>query len=255
MSSVFRIIVFVALLFLISCNSDGDARTKGVNERVVPINVDSLKPSTVAIINSIDPDLMNSSLEKLRDTLDYILFDGLSLDQKLDIYKVYANDDFKIDAPISESLYYDILNPIDGMKGVVHRGLECTEAIQNLFTEHRDTFSDPDKFFIYSSYARYKNNSLIISPNGEDSTLGNLLIDELKRFHKTEYDSLMSENSIQSEQDLLNKYFVDKWTVVKAIGYRNKLIIDSMYLGRNGEPIRTKFDVGAVCPPICPKLR
>lgn len=250
----------LAMLSCVSCNSEEQKETKknGKNDRVTLIGSDTLPTNAIEILNTIDPNLATYSARKVEEVLDSTLFGDLSLMDKIEIYRSLVGEGESINnitAPISKSLHTRLVNPIDGMKGVIHRWSEVAESIDTLILDHGSKFVNVDDFFVYSEYARINSNELTIVPGQEVPELRKKLLKELSSNHNLRFEELMRHPRIQNEQDFLDSFFVDKWTIVNSIGYGDSLIVDSMYSSRNAIPIRTLYDVGAVCPPICPKVR
>lgn len=211
--------------------------------------IDSIPSNVSLVLDKINPNFKNYSRDKISEIFDSLLLYNLNNIEKANLY----NELLKVDENISQSLYTRLLNPIDGMKGTLHEWGDETSAIEALLDVPNNDFNDRNKFFVYSQYAKIEREDIDIPPSGAIPELRGKILELMQNKHTVRYNELLAEPDINNDQDLLNKYFINKWTIIKALGYADTLLTNGLHRDTTGNTVATRFDVGAVCPPVCPK--
>lgn len=150
---------------------------------------------------------------------------------------------------ISLELKRMLLNPIDRMKGTIHRFNELDSNIERLMQitgeDGQKVYPEKDSFYIFSQYSRVKKANIDENDVDYNPELRIKLLEDLNDYHKKKYNKILRDKSFTTQQ-FLDTFYLDKWTTVQTILYRGDTIQEITSINLN-------FDVGAVCPPICPE--
>jgi|GEM_PF-7101946 len=178
-----------------------------------------------------------------------------SLDEKEITTMIAIVERVRIFGGVADSQHKSMTYTIDGIEGTISRYNEIQNSIDSLrlitYRNGTKRYPEKDSFFIYSQMSKIDSNLIIPGRQGYRQTLRDSLIAELNEYHKTKFVEVKKRESI-NDQQFLNKYVAGKWRITNTLLYRDTIIPNQRLSGSTGQLVFTKFDLGAVCPPVCP---
>lgn len=133
----------------------------------------------------------------------------------------------------------DVINKIAGVELKYQDGPNVTSRI---------VYPNPDLFRIFTTFGKIDPTLL-----EADRPYREKLLKELKDNFNNDYSNYLESDSVTIKQTKLLRDFRDKYTIVHQISYGKELVETNKYwITDKNDKVQTLFDVGAVCPPVCP---
>lgn len=115
-------------------------------------------------------------------------------------------------------------------------------------TISRVVFPETDKFRLYTTFGKIDPTLL-----EESRAYRNKLLQELKDYYNEDYQEFLMDDGVTIDQPNFYNAFRDKYTLIYQIAYGKQLVETNKYwITDENNKVNTIFDVGAVCPPVCP---
>lgn len=133
----------------------------------------------------------------------------------------------------------DVINSIAGIKLNYKNGTS---------TVSRVLYPDTNLFKSYTTFGKIDPTLLEVGRPYRAK-----LLKELEDNFNSDYQKYLNSDKITINQTKLLAEFRDKYTIVHQIAYGKDLVETNKYwISDENSKVQTLFDVGAVCPPVCP---
>lgn len=155
-------------------------------------------------------------------------------------------------SPLTDLIYDRLVNPIDRCTGLTIQYKEIYDSIEEL--KKSRLYSDSnDNYSLQSEFSRFEESDFDINKYVRREYIKNL-----KKYHLKDYDIIFdsTKNPRLKDSDIVIRKtdttrvlvdeFAGRWSTIQLIVHR-----DTVVPNRAGGP-SSKFDLGAVCPPVCP---